>query len=275
VFAVRLDDGREVVLKARYDEAGRASRCVSIQSAIAREGFQCAAPLTRVSAIDAFVVHAEEWRPGGEVLRSDGPAAARQSAGLLADLMARLAVIHAAPPLPNPEWVRWSHDGPSDFPPYPRTDPRVATTILPEYIIETARRARVRLLRADLPSTIGHADWEAQNLRWRCATAHVVHDWDSLGWLPEAAFVGAASGAFASVEIPTLAPLESSEAFLAAYEEARDRAFTANERETAWAASLWPALHNARYETIFESPTPFSSRAVELQAEQRLAFASA
>jgi hypothetical protein len=36
----------------------------------------------------------------------------------------------------------------------------------------------------------------------------------------------------------TLAPIESSEAFLVAYQNARGRSYTAVEQEIAWAASL-------------------------------------
>ena len=45
---------------------------------------------------------------------------------------------------------------------------------------------------------LGHADFEAQNLRWHGLDVWVVHDWDSLAWQPEAALVGAASAAFAN-----------------------------------------------------------------------------
>ncbi|WP_378789839.1 hypothetical protein ACFMQL_39230 [Nonomuraea fastidiosa] len=73
---------------------------------------------------------------------------------------------------------------------------------------------------------------------------------------------------------PTLAPIESSQAFLAAYQEARGRAFTGEEREVAWAASLWTAAHNARYEALY-GHTPVSGDAVRAQAAERLRRANA
>ena len=275
VLAVRLEDGRVVVLKARpAAQAIRASRCVAVQRALADQGFPCARPITQVREVDGFAVHAEEWLPGGEMLRDAGAKAARLSAELLADLMASLERIPSEPPLPAPEWVRWDHDGPGRFPPNPRHDPLAAMTTVPAVILDTARRARERLRRAELPSVLGHADWEAQNLRWRDGTAHAVHDWDSLAWLPEAAIVGAACGAFASTEIPTLAPLESSQEFLDAYAQARGRAFDKGELEVAWAASLWPALHNARGEILYAQP-PVALTPLEDQAEARLRLAGA
>ncbi|WP_452625809.1 hypothetical protein [Prauserella flavalba] len=121
---------------------------------------------------------------------------------------------------------------------------------------------------------LGHADFEAQNLRWRDGEVWAVHDWDSLAWQPEAALAGAASGAFASASPPTLAPVESSAAFLAAYQDLRGRRFTVEEREIAWAASLWPAVHNARWEALHGDP-PVCGDAVRAQAAERLRRANA
>ena len=47
-----------------------------------------------------------------------------------------------------------------------------------------------RLLAADLSCVPVHADFEAQNLRWRGREAWAVHDCDSLAWQPGAALVG-------------------------------------------------------------------------------------
>jgi hypothetical protein len=101
-----------------------------------------------------------------------------------------------------------------------------------------------------------------------------VHDWDSLAWQPEAALAGAASGAFASAGPPTLAPIESSEAFLVAYQDIRGRLFTAVEQEIAWAASLWMATYNAREEALRDD-TPVCRDALHAQAAERLRRANA
>jgi hypothetical protein len=80
-----------------------------------------------------------------------------------------------------------------------------------------------------------------------------VRTWHSLivalddlpDWLPACVRYAAV---FASAGQPTLAPIHSSAAFLVAYQDIRGLVFTAVEQETAWAASLWPAAHNARWE---------------------------
>ena len=101
-----------------------------------------------------------------------------------------------------------------------------------------------------------------------------MHDWDSLAWQPEAALVGAASGSFASAGPPALARIESSEAFLAAYQDGRRRLFTAVEQEIAWAASVWMAAYNAR-EMALRRDSPVGGNALRAQAAERLRRADA
>jgi hypothetical protein len=277
VLGLRLADGRAVVIKPRPDQRGREATCVEVQRILATQGFPCATPLTGVTVHDGVAIHAEQWRPGGETLGGDDPATARRFADLLADLVTLAADIEVggtapgavAPPLPNPEWVRWDHDDePGPWPRIPHFEERMAGRTLPDGVERTARRIRERMARSRLPRVLGHVDWESQNLRWHGTQPWAVHDWDSLAWMPEAAIAGAASGAFASVGQPTLAPLASSAAFLDAYQQAR-RPFTAEELEVAWAASLWLPLHNARAEALMEKP-PVATAALREQAAERL-----
>ena len=272
VFGLRLASERDVVVKVRDDD-GRAESCVAAQAQLAERGFPCARPLTRAVGAGALAVHAEEFRPGGELLRGDSPDVAVRYAVVFARLMTELADVTVAPPLPNPRWVRWDHTDPGLWPAIRELDDRDQDAV-PAYVIDTAARVRNRLLAADLPCVLGHGDFEAQNLRWREGHVWAVHDWDSLAWQPEAALVGAACGAFASVSPPTLAPIESSAAFLATYQDLRGRRFSADEQEIAWAASLWPAAHNGRWEAV-HGDAPVSSEAVRAQAAERLRRANA
>jgi hypothetical protein len=272
VFGLRLAGGTEVVVKARADD-GRAVSCVAAQARLAEHGFPCARPLTPVTGAGSLAVHAEEFRPGGEVLPGDAPDVAVRYAEVFARLMAELAGVTVAPPLPNPPWVRWDHADPGGWPAIGCLDSR-DQSVVPAYVAEVAGRARRRILAAGLPCVLGYADFEAQNLRWHGQQVWAVHDWDSLAWQPEAALAGAASGAFASAGPPLLAPIESSEAFLVAYQDIRGSMFTTVEQEIAWAASLWMAAYNAREEAL-HGAAPVGGDALRAQAAERLRRANA
>ncbi|MCH6161128.1 hypothetical protein [Streptomyces marispadix] len=267
VFGLRLAGERDVVVKAREDD-GRVASCVAAQARLAERGFPCARPLTPAVGVGGLAVHAEESRSGGELLGGDTPDVAVRYAAVFAQLMAELADVTVDPPLPNPRWVRWDHGDSGLWPTVEFLDERDQSAV-PAYVVDTAARARKRMLTADLPCVLGHADFEAQNLRWHDGALWAVHDWDSLAWQPEAALVGAACGAFASASPPTLAPIESSSAFLEAYQDLRGRRFTVEEQEIAWAASLWPAAHNARWEALHDAPS-ISGDAIHAQAAERL-----
>ena len=281
VIGLRLAGGTDVVVKARADD-GRAASCVAAQARLAEHGFPCARPLTPAVNLGSLAVHAEEFRPGGEVLTGDSPAVARRYAEVFARLMAELADVTVPPPLPNPPWVRWDHADSGLWPAIEVLDNQ-DQSVVPAYIADTAERTRHRMLaaraggaaRADgLPCVLGYADFEAQNLRWHGQQVWAVHDWDSLAWQPEAALAGAASGTFASAGPPTLAPIGSSEAFLAAYQDIRGRLFTTIEQECAWAASLWTAAFNSREEALHGS-TKVCRDALRAQAAERLRRARA
>ncbi|WP_034324866.1 phosphotransferase, partial [Amycolatopsis lurida] len=177
VFGLRLATGRDVVVKAREDD-GRAASCVAAQARLADRGFPCARPVTPVTGVGTLAVHAEELRPGGELLRGDSPHVAARYAEVFARLMTALADVTVPPPLPNPRWIRWDHTDPGLWPSIEDLDRRDQNTV-PAYVVETAGRLRGRLLAADLPRVLGHADFEAQNLRWLGGRVWAVHDWDS------------------------------------------------------------------------------------------------
>jgi hypothetical protein len=261
-------------IKVRLESLARIEQCLEAQRMVAVNGFPCAMPLADAHELEAgVVVSAEQWRPDGEMLRSDDGESARRCAILLAELMALLERRPMKALDPPPPWMHWNPPGGGLWPPNGSID-GMDQTLVPDTIQEFARRAASLLRHSELPHVVGHGDWEAQNIRWKDGRPWSVYDWDSLVSLPEAAIVGAASGAFSSAEVPTLAPIASSRMFIDTYESARGRAFTKDEREIAWAASLWPALHNARGEYLFRSD-PVASLAVIEQAEDRLRLANA
>ena len=272
VHGVLLADGRSVYVKVRPDD-GRARSCLAAQAFLASRGFPCPRPATPVTVVDGMAVHAEEALPGGEVLPGSGADVARRYAVVFARSTSLLAEVRVPPPVPAPRWARWDHSDPGLWPAVDFLDARDQSAV-PAFVVELATRLRARLLATSLPRVLGHADFEAQNLRWRDGEVWAVHDWDSLAWQPEAALAGAAAGAFANASPPSLAPIAGSSAFIEAYQQARGRSFSAEEREIAWAGSLWTAVHNARWEALHGDP-PVSLEAVRAQGEERLRLANA
>jgi hypothetical protein len=140
VFGLRLPGGTDVVVKARADD-GRAVSCVAAQACLAERGFPCARPLTPVVGVGSLAVHAEEFRPGGELSHGDSPDVAARYAEVFARLMAELADLTVAPPLPNPPWVRWDHTDAGVWPAINCLDNRDQSAV-PAYVVDTAAQAR-------------------------------------------------------------------------------------------------------------------------------------
>jgi hypothetical protein len=79
------------------------------------------------------------------------------------------------------------------------------------------------------------ADWWSENLHWVGHRLHVVNDWDSVTAQPEAILAGEAAYLFAATtfELDGEAPgaaVEETERFLVAFEQARGRPWSADER---------------------------------------------
>ncbi len=132
--------------------------------------------------------------------------------------------------------------------------------------------ARDRLAASALPRVLGHSDLNGLNVRW-LGTEPIVHDWDSIVLCPEAVLVGVL--ALDHVEMPeasAAADIETGSRVIAAYEAATGRAFTADEREVAWAASVWLGCYNAAFEHLHGGPGAFTHRILHDGAE-RLALA--
>lgn len=269
LFRYEADAGGSFAVKLRAENKLRIRRCLELQAVAAAAGFPCAVPVTGAESLrPGLVISAESWRPGGEMQGADDDSFVQRSAALLAELVSTLAPQRTAGLHPPPPWMHWNPPSGAVWAPGGAVD-AMDQGLVPDHVHRIARLVSARLAQSALPDVVGHGDWESQNLRWNGVRPWAVHDWDSLVALPEAAIAGAASGAFASTAVPTLAPVESSDEFLDSYEESRGKAFSEEEREVAWAASLWPALHNARGESLFQS-TPVALTALARQARERL-----
>jgi Ser/Thr protein kinase RdoA (MazF antagonist) len=242
VTGVRLDDGREVVVKVRRHEP-RLAGCAGVQRRLWEAGFPCPRPLAGPAPLLGYAASAEAFVPGGEMLPASAGAAA-DYAGLLARLV---ALAPAASVAPNPPWVAWDHgeDGV-----WPAPDDRAEDLNAhpgPAWLDEVGARVRRRLRR--MPArrpVVGHGDWEAQNLRWQGREPWVVHDWDSVVSAPEPLVAGLAASVWPCGAEPRAATVSESAAFTRAYQAVAGRRFSRDEVEEGWAAGLWVYAFNAK-----------------------------
>ena len=282
VHGVRLEDGREVVLKVR----GRAERllgCHAVHRAVWEAGIPCPEPLAGPEPLEGEPdrwVSAETWVGGGELRVTDD--VAEVYARLLAAIVAAAPAADAVPSLdPLVPWLWYDHDAAGRTWPPPasdRWDPHRIEAELPPFVLDTARRARARLLAApELPVVVGHGDLSGLNARWWLrdgAWEPVVHDWDSVVAVPEAVLAGSTAVDCVSSDVTRLATLEQTERFLDVYAAERGLTWTADELELAWAAGAWLAAYNAAFEHLKESERPVTKR-LAVDAGERLRRAGA
>lgn len=109
VAGLVLDDGREVVVKARPPTT-RIAACFAVQRHVHGRGFPCPEPLAGPAPLGALLATAEV-----HVARHDDPPSpppAPASAALLASLVTVAPPATDHPDLePAPPWVGWDHDG--------------------------------------------------------------------------------------------------------------------------------------------------------------------
>jgi hypothetical protein len=180
VLALRLVDGREVVIKARPWE-DRVLACSIVEQSLADQGFPAPRPLMTPEKFRGHVVSAEEYRPGGQPL-SDSPDSALLVAGLLARLVALTPVVSGVDALigSSPPWVGWDHPGAALWPARDTPGPPLVAGTGPAWIDKVGAAVREALTGLEFPLVLGHGDWEAHNLSWSERRPYAVHDWDSL-----------------------------------------------------------------------------------------------
>jgi hypothetical protein len=267
VIGLELDDGREVVVKAR-PVTERLEACARVHTHLWHTGYPCPEPLAGPVVRDGLAVSAEAYVPAGEPpARADTPA-------IWAPPLARLVAL-APPPAslpslaPSPAWVAWQGETGALWPPPDDRDEDLNQRHEPAWIDEAGDRARRRLSETDLPVVVGHVDFWWPNLIWNEGVLLAVLDWDSVAALPEAALVGVAATSFP----PTPATVAESSAFLAAYQRARGRFFGAEELEVSWAAGVWSKTFDAKKESV-DGPGPTQTHVAD-EVEERLSLAGA
>jgi hypothetical protein len=248
VVGLGLGDGRKVVVKVR-PHAERLSACVEVQRRMFACGFPAPEPLVGPSPLGGWSATAEVYRPGGTML----PLAGR-SPDLFARALARLiatapSVDEAGSLEPAPAWTAWGHEEGGLWPWPDDRDVDLNAVEGPAWLDDAASAVRQRLAACRSVPLIGHGDWYGGNLRWIGDEVHAVHDWDSLVAAPEAVIVGFAAAVFPALGgVGQEATIDESAGFLAAYQQARGRDFSADEYQESWAAGLWVLAFDAKKE---------------------------
>jgi hypothetical protein len=251
VVGLALDNGRNVVIKVRPWQP-RIVACTRTQKRLFRAGFRCPPVLAGPVAVDGWAVTAEGYMPGGDVV-SHGSELAAWSAHALAELIRLAPRAQRVGSLdPAPEWVRWDHGEPGLWPPRDDGDDDLTTIPMPVWLMRLGWQVRHRLAEDHSRLVIGHADWEAQNLRFiPDGQLYVVHGWDSVALRTEAMIVGAAAAVYTASGHPlSEATVEQTEAFLDAYQAATKRRLSSSDLEACWAAGLWVRAYNAAKEYV-------------------------
>jgi Phosphotransferase enzyme family len=255
VAGLVLDDGRRVVAKVHRPNQTRTrlGTVQRVQGHLADHGYPCPRPVGMAHCEHAFVTF-EELRADGGYRQGHEPSVRRAMAESLAEqirLAAEVPEVLALSREPlRGQRVLWRDTHPMfDFD---------TTRAGAEWIDELASRA-LDVLRDDPGETVvGHTDWRVEQMRFAGGQVSVAYDWDSLVRDAETTIVGYAARAFplawergGSRLWPTP---EEQVAFVAEYEAARGRPFSAAERRAVAAAGVFLSAYGARCEHAVAEP---------------------
>jgi hypothetical protein len=242
VHGVVLDDGRELVIKAKppletnrdqpFDRASLEA-IVAAQRRLVAAGFVCPRPLVGPVPLGHGLATVETYLAPGERRDPRDPATRA--------LLARGLFEHMR--LLDPELAPALRRAPTErvFPqPHSKLfEPSEPDTV---WVREFARHAREIAEAEPGPLRLGHCDWRIEHVQLRGDQIVATYDWDSLGVFPETRIVGidahAHTADWSQVAVRNTPTYDDIVAFIADYEAAREQPFTIGERRAtrAWAA---------------------------------------
>ena len=248
-FGLLLEDGRRAFLKAwpaTTDVAGL-DAIHTVQHALAEQGFPAPRVYLHPAPFMAGRASVMEWMDGVQQDAND-PALRRAIAGALARQVALAEPFVELPGLPRhgyPQGRAWdgTHNALFDF---------GATAAGAEWIDQIAVAAADAARAGEGRRVLGHRDWRVQNMRFHRGEVSAVFDWDALTVALEPEIVAMAAATFTrtdEIEVERVLPTPAQmAAFIADYETAAGRRFTAGEWRTAGAAATHLLAYTARCE---------------------------
>jgi Phosphotransferase enzyme family len=257
LFGLRLRDGSRVALKIHRDrDTGSLEAVQRVQAHLVERGFPCPRPLGVRGAATL-----EEWADEGIYRDAHDPAVRR----VLARYLARLfALTRPLQPLTGLEPFFPPSDGPLWPVPHNVLFDFEATAAGAEWIDEIGREAKPLRDAGAGELVIGHGDWTVKHFRFAGLRPTIVYDWDSLNTDYETIFVGLAADSFTYTEhlpVEVWPTLSETRAFLADYEQERERPFTAEELRAVGAAVVYSRAYGARCTHAVEK----DARAMQLE----------
>ncbi|MDP9250620.1 MAG: phosphotransferase, partial [Chloroflexota bacterium] len=225
-LGIELQDGRRVVVKVvRPDQpVARLRAAQEVQRVLLADGFPTPIPIAGPAGLANGIAYAEELQDLGMMPNGHLPGHRREMAGQLARLVEICAKARPATranlALSRPAWADYLNKDLWPVPHRPDADLSAPGEGF-EVLDELARVSKAVLCAAgDATSIIGHADWEAQNLRFENDRLAMVYDWESLVVERESVIVGLASAVFCARSEPGLGDVATEaeqDAFLTEY----------------------------------------------------------
>lgn len=272
VWGVRLDDGREVVIKIHRPPVDLTVRAASVdvQRRLVAAGFPCPTPISGPDDFRGMVLSTEALIADGDSADGRDPATRR---AIAVGLARHIAVLASAEDLAElimvvgkgPAWNRYEngpwptpHDTIFDF---------TRTPVEFRWLDQLATEASAQILEhrgSDV--VLGHGDWYGGNLLVRNGEVSATYDWDLIADT-EAVIAGMAAACYAASSTAGggLSTPDEVAAFLTDYHQLRP--FSVDEQRAAAGAATWILCFNARCGVSMLDGEPAPGSAISLLRE--------
>ncbi len=251
VSGLCMPDGQRIVIKAHKPERSLAflTQMGNVQRYLSTHGYPCPQPLAAprplaygLATIDELIDEGDHRDAHEPVIRKAIATALFQQIQLLRNIE-QTGIDVTLFDLRLPSDVLWPkpHSAIFNF---------EATQDGAEWIDKLAWKVKKVIERDEEPPVLAHGDFSTNQMRFIGNHLRIVYDWDSLTLSSELIRVGRAASSFTYTEQPEIVnsetSLEDTQAFIADYENARQKPFTASEHRIIQAGLLSGQLYGAR-----------------------------
>jgi Phosphotransferase enzyme family len=251
---VRLEDGRDVVIKVRppaktnpylsFDRTSLES-IYRVMKWLAERGYPCPKPILGPTPLAKGLATVEEFLDLGQRGNGFNANCRRVMASGFAELVRLLQSFKGEVSCLK----HFQRDKSLYAQPHSKLFDFEKTCAGAEWIDAFAQRAREAEAHEGKP-VLAHADWRVEHLRFQDGRIVAAYDWDSLAFRPETELVGISAHGFTADwtlegfrRIPTADDIR---AYVADYEAARGQPFSKSERRSLFAMCVYCIAYGAR-----------------------------